>query len=450
MAVCAYEKIIKYRVAACCTQPLHIGNAMGSKEEVLIHPADDLPFIQASSIAGACRDYFSKEYGEEAARQLFGTGETGCGSRICFTDGIFSGDRPVLELRPRLRIDRRTGSCSRSTIKGTVQQSGQKFQVEYIGAGAEFVCYIYLYEESMVHETEQMLAAVHQGLVQFGGLKSSGCGFLKLQALGKKVFTMTQAQDRRAWAAEDELPAEAYEDILSGLRTDTRRGQAYEIFVSGQTEGSMLVKSIAIANAGGKTSFCTNLKNAAQEYIVPGSSFKGALRNQMEKIADYMGRQELITDTFGYTKDLTGDGKSGNIVFYDTVVGKREENERMELSNRIHIDKFTGGVMDGGLFQEKNIAGELEFHISVKDQNDPDSTCGLLLLALRDLAIGLVNIGSGYAVGKGMITVERIVIKDEKHQTEAMVTFKDAGSITDGHGLIARCLQAVYGKEKAV
>jgi len=98
MAVCTYEKIIKYRVAACCTQPLHIGNAMGSKEEVLIHPTDDLPFIQASSIAGVCRDYFAKEYGESAAEQLFGTGEAGCGSRICFTDGIFSGDRPVLEL----------------------------------------------------------------------------------------------------------------------------------------------------------------------------------------------------------------------------------------------------------------------------------------------------------------------------------------------------------------
>ena len=212
----------------------------------------------------------------------------------------------------------------------------------------------------------------------------------------------------------------------------------------------MLVKSIAITNAGGNTSICTNLKNAAQEHIVPGSSLKGALRNQMEKIADYLGRQELITDTFGYTKNAAGDGKAGNIVFYDTVVGKKEENERMELSSRIHIDKFTGGVMDGGLFQEKNIAGELEFHISVKDKNNPDSTSGLLLLALRDLAVGLVNIGSGYGVGKGMIAVERIVMKDEKHHTEATVTFSDAGSIADGHGLIAKCLQAVYGKEQAV
>lgn len=450
MAVCTYEKIIKYRVAACCTQPLHIGNAMGNKEEVLIHPVDDLPFIQASSIAGVCRDYFAKEYGESAAEKLFGTGEAGCGSRICFTDGIFSGDRPVLELRPRVRIDRRTGSCGSSMIKGTGQQSGHKFQVEYIGAGAEFVCYIYLYEESMAQQTERMLAAVHQGLVQLGGLKSSGCGFLKLQALGKKVFTMTQAQDRRAWAKEDELPADAYDDILTGLRTEGGQGPAYEIFVSGRTEGSMLVKSIAITNAGGNTSFCTNLKNAAQEHIVPGSSLKGALRNQMEKIADYLGRQELIKDTFGYTKDPAGDGKAGNIVFYDTVVGKKEENERMELSSRIHIDKFTGGVMDGGLFQEKNIAGELEFHISVKDKNNPDSTSGLLLLALRDLAVGLVNIGSGYGVGKGMIAVERIVMKDEKHHTEATVTFSDAGSIADGHGLIAKCLQAVYGKEQAV
>lgn len=54
-AVMKYQKIIKYLVTAVCAQPLHIGSASGEKEEVLVHPTDDRPFIQASSLAGVLR-----------------------------------------------------------------------------------------------------------------------------------------------------------------------------------------------------------------------------------------------------------------------------------------------------------------------------------------------------------------------------------------------------------
>ncbi len=462
MAVCAYQQIIKYRITAYCTQPLHIGSATGSKEEVLIHPADDLPFIQAASIAGVCREYFAREYGEAAADSLFGSKESGS-SRICFTDGIFTV-RPVLELRPGVRIDRRTGSCAAGKIRGTQHQAGHKFQMEYIGAGAEFCFDIYLYDACMCRKAEHLLAAIHAGMVQFGGLKSSGCGFLKLRGALKKVFTMTREEDRRLWAAEHEMPADAYEDILSGPLPGAVQEQAdhmcatgcaesrYEICVTGRTEGSMLVKSIAVTDYGENAPDCENIRNAAGEYIIPGSSLKGAVRNQMERIADYLGCQEIIQDTFGYAKDAHGAGKAGNIVFYDTVAGDKQENDQMELSYRIHIDKFTGGVMDGGLFQEKNVAGNVELRMSIKNRNDPDRTCGLLLLALRDLAAGLMNIGSGYSIGKGILVVSRIVIKDIRNRKEAEITIGDDGTGTaaDGQGLIAQCLQAVHRKEEAV
>ena len=55
-----YNEIIKYEVIAVCTQPLHVGSAVGDKEEVLIHPVDDIPFIQATSIAGVFRNYYEK------------------------------------------------------------------------------------------------------------------------------------------------------------------------------------------------------------------------------------------------------------------------------------------------------------------------------------------------------------------------------------------------------
>ena len=40
-----YDKIIKYRATATCMEPLHIGDAVGTREEVLVHPNDEMPFI---------------------------------------------------------------------------------------------------------------------------------------------------------------------------------------------------------------------------------------------------------------------------------------------------------------------------------------------------------------------------------------------------------------------
>lgn len=67
-----YQKIMKYLVRMVCTQPLHIGSASGDKEEVLVHPTDSVPFIQASSLAGVLRQYYAQQHDEKQAEKLFG------------------------------------------------------------------------------------------------------------------------------------------------------------------------------------------------------------------------------------------------------------------------------------------------------------------------------------------------------------------------------------------
>ena len=451
-----YQKVVKYLVTAVCAQPLHIGSASGEKEEVLVHPTDAMPFIQASSLAGVLRQYYVKTYGEERAEGLFGARrfETDANaldgaSKVRLSDGIFSGENLLLELRPRVKIDPETGTCDSGAIKGTNRQAGHKFNMEYIGAGAEFRFVIYLYDESFQADLEEVLAAVHQGSVQFGGQKSNGCGFMKLKSLKRKVFDMTRKEDRAGWADEEKLAERAYEDIFDGLKTPARTAMAYEVTVSGSTEGELLVKSIAVQDSGEGAPDSMNIRNAAREYIVPGSSLKGAVRNQMERIASYIGNEDVVPATFGRTKDAQDSGTAGNIVFYDTVVGKTEDNDGAAVRSRIHIDKFTGGVMYGGLFQEKNVSGRVDFRIAVNERGCPDSTCGLLLMALRDMAAGVMSVGGGYNVGKGIIDVDRIVIKDCMNDNEAVIEMK-TGSMTDESGMIARCLKAVRSKEAAV
>lgn len=450
-----YHKIIKYLVKAVCTQPLHIGSASGEKEEVLVHPADGRPFIQASGLSGVLRKYYAETHGREQAEKLFGAsrveadGEQPDGaSRVRFGDGIFSREKLVLELRPRVAVSRETGTFDGNIIKGTDKLAGHKFNMEYIGAGASFEFPIYLYDESFQEDLEEVLGAVHQGDLQFGGQKSNGCGFLKLCSLKRKTFDLTRAEDRRSWADEEVLADREYEELLSGMKKAAKKAMAYEVTVTGRTEGELLVKSIAVEEYGKDAPDSMNIRNAAKEYIVPGSSFKGAVRNQMEKIASYIGREGMAEEIFGKAGDSRGGGKSGNIVFCDTVVGKKEDNDRARIKNRIHIDKFTGGVIHGGLFQEKNVSGSLAFHILISGHDHPDSTCGLLLMALRDLAVGVMSVGSGYSVGKGIIHVDSIVVYDCRTDGEAVMEF-EKGTISDGDGLIERCMRAVRSEEAA-
>jgi hypothetical protein len=214
---------------------------------------------------------------------------------------------------------------------------------------------------------------------------------------------------------------------------------AYEIVVEGKTEGAIMVKSIAVSEFGKDVPDAENIKNAKQEYIVPGSSIRGAIRSQMEKIASYLGCETVIEESFGSQRHV------GNLRFYDAVVGDEKERKSSEksLSHRIHIDKFTGGVIHGGKFSERNAHGHLSLHIVIRDQNKPDATCGLLLFALRDLAIQTMSLGGGFNVGKGMILVDQIRVTDRINQKEAVLSLVPEPQIIDEDGLIAACMADV-------
>lgn len=447
-----YQTIIKYKINATCKEPLHIGNAVGSKEEVLVHPVDDIPFIQAASIAGVFRRYCENIHpGQTEA--LFGSRRTDqgteseeYGSRIRFEDGRFSqkGGNCQLELRARVSIDPVSGTCSKSVVKGTAKESGHKFEMEYIGAGANVSFAVYLYDEQFQSVVEEIFAAINSSEIIFGGQRSNGCGELHIDSLKKKIFHMGNKADRLLWAGEEMMPESEYEDITESLDKITTSGNAYEISVTGQTEGSLLVKSVAVTDCGKGAPDSMNVQNAAKDYIVPGSSLKGAIRSQMEKIASYIENEEVIENTFGKAAD-NGEAKCGNIRFYDTIVGKKKENDLVEPSYRIHIDKFTGGVMQTGLFSEKNVFGDMELRIHISDSNQPERTLAVLLMALRDLAAGLVNIGSGYSVGKGILVVDQITIKDCRKKVEAKLDMKN-NRIKDEKKIIAQCMKTIQVK----
>jgi CRISPR/Cas system CSM-associated protein Csm3 (group 7 of RAMP superfamily) len=457
--IALYDQITKYVVHGKCKEPLHIGSAVGSREEVLIHPVDGQPFMQASSLAGAFRNCCQQLYGTQETEKLFGTSkgapeEGDVGSRVRFCDGTFSG--PIhLELRPRVSIDRKTGTCASSQIKGTSIQSGHKFNVEYIGAGVQVQFVIYLYGGEKREQFETLFASVQNHDIRFGGQKSNGCGCIQITKLQRKIFDMTVLEDRKSWVGEQELDDRNYEELDLSKIVIKQHRTAYKIEVKAQTESELLVKGIATDSFGENAPDAVNMRNANGKFIIPGSSLKGAMRSQMEKIANYLGVPQVIENTFGKAGADAERGQVGNICFFDTVVekpgsqkqkGQKPEDQKPQTfcRHRIHIDKFTGGVMQGGLFYEQNVFGVVTLRISIDDRQNPDQSCGLLVLALRDLSVHMMNLGSGYNVGKGFLQVEKIRITNCRTGDSAVIhPSRTSNAVEDQTGIITNCLQSL-------
>lgn len=446
-----YNQIEKYNICAECLEALHVGSANGDKEEVLTHPIDDIPFIQATSLSGAFRDYYTKLYGKAAAEALFGKSEMNGvkeqkSSNIRFTDGKFIEETVKLEIRPQLKIDSQSGTSAASKIKGGNQKSGQNFEMQYIAAGAKFQFTIYIYSQKYNQEIYnrmlQCFADIQAGNLQFGGQRSNGCGYLKFESIYYKKFDLRNQEERKKWFMEySENRTNDSKNILGKLPS-ANHSKAYDIYLYGKTEGDLLVKGIAVTDYGINEPDAMNIQNAQKDYIIPASSIKGAVRNRMEMIAAYKKLDHNLIDAiFGKASTNGTDGNLGVIQFRDTIIGEKERNDCADIRTRIHIDKFTGGVMNTALFKEKNTSGELEIHIEILNNEYSDQACGLLILALRDMANGQVTLGSGYSVGRGFIHVDTIMITNKQQET-CTLDFNQ-NRVMNNENIVSNCLKSL-------
>lgn len=443
-----YDSVVKYTIKAECVGPLHVGSAFGNKGEVLVHPLLGRPFLQASGIAGVFRDFFA---GDEALqKELFGTQDRDVSieSKVQFTDGFFEQTDVYTELRPRVRIDQNSGTCQTISMNGGMEDSGQKFEMEVVSSGSVFTFSVYLYEwknHSFQGKIEQALAALHSGMIQLGGQKSNGCGYVKLLTVDKAVYDMRDEKDRCLWVDESKKG----ENILSELeKMSVIENNRLQFVLKGKTKGSILVKSVFVSDYSDDAPDAENIKNHKREYIIPASSVKGVVRSQIEKICSYKGMGKGIVDhIFGKNGAKDKDGMLGCVRFFDCPIGDTEANDRIPDQKRIHIDKFTGGVMYQGLFSEKTAGGDVTIKVELVEKADHkiEGAEGLILLALRDIGIGITPLGGESSIGRGFLEGERLTISNGE-KILAEIDFKK-NKITDDEAVINQYLKELQQEE---
>lgn len=432
-----YDHILKYKAKLELVTPMHIGASYGDRNEVLIHPVDGIPFVQSSSLTGAIRGYYEKNFASKTAA-LFGSDEENSDSRIVVSDGRFEGDIKY-EMRPRVKIDSETGTTGKSLVKGSNVVSGHKFDMECIAKGAVLVFDVYIKAKDYEDEAEifEVFSALNGGGITLGGQKSNGFGEVKVVSLQVKKFDLTNDSDRKKWIDEEDSE-KGYEEKKGALKETC--SFAYRIRLKGMTESGILVKGYKKEAFGARGADAINIQDANGNYIIPGSSIKGSVRSQIERIVQYKGLSEkegesVIKDIFGESES---GGKTGNVRVYDSTIEVPTSKE-LPRTSRIHIDKLTGGVMNRGLFSEQRAYGNVEVCIDVLDKNNKDRSCGYVVLALRDLANNLFSLGGGYSIGNGMLKTECIEVLSGEHKA---VLNMQSNVINDDTGLINRCIKA--------
>lgn len=405
-----FHKAIRYFVTVTCKSPLRTGGTEGDGQQILRYN-DGTPFLQGASLAGALQ-------GWKKNNSLFGDSDKE--SQLIVSDLVFHSSDPLT--RPRLRIDEEKGTADNGgkfDIAALPVGTTGKFQLTWRG-GDDMA--------KQASTIEAYLGAMHYGYIALGAQKSNGFGSVTLQ-VKKRTYDLCSKADLNAWLLGDKI---------QDARTITlqRPESKQAVFKVKAKVSHILVKASAPKDEDKKTVTVPIEENDA--FVIPGSSLKGAIRAQMHRSKGFFAHAEDLDDLLGRASEKGDNGIAGKVRISD---GKLENQKDVKI-NRIRIDRFTGGTMGRGLFAEKSISGTLNFEIQAP--SDMEAGCGQLLYALRDLGLGLFELGSGTAVGRGR--VDELLVEISADGKSAELRCKN-GQVTlkDKQGLLESWQQALTG-----
>ncbi len=451
------EKTYRYRHLARVTveadTPIAIGT--GSKDiftdAPVIRDINGLPYIPATSMAGVIRHALGIADNEEG---IFGHHDKrgGLGSMIVFTDAVMMGkDGKVLDgiqeipegdefydHYRELNIRQHVRICP----KGVADDNG-KFDNEVVYKGTRFVFEIELVSCKEREEAyEQALSALYGEAFRIGGGTRCGYGKLKIISCKRATLDLEKMEDLDAYVKKSSCLASCWEhfkevDVPTAPTASTGEWVKYTLHL--QPRDFFLIGS----GMGDEEADNTPMKELEVEWdkegkpqfskkrvLIPASSVKGALAHRtayyynrsVGNFADNMDKDQrdrcvgsknkAVSDIFGRVevKKESKDSKRGEIILSD-VFGSKDD---YKVFHHNKIDYFTGGTIDGALFQEKSVYGkgdtyDLEILVSKEALSD-DKVKEAFENSLHDLCDGLLPLGG--ATGRGNGIFEGQLFKD--------------------------------------
>ncbi len=398
--------------------PLIIGG--GGDEETdsdILKDKNGKPFIPGTSIAGILRHHLHKHYKEfrndsksdlesDLLKSYFGysKGDNGSGSKIIFSDLYLIKNSAGISIRDGIRIDYKTG---------IVEDKG-KFDFEIVEPGGEFDFNIEIGgndKDALLKLISTLKRDMQSEIITIGAKTNLGFGKIKLKEDNISFYDLKDKHDILNWIKKEDnkfdvkLP-EPYE----------YQSDSFKIEFDFVIKDSLIVKHYSSNPSGSDSS---NIKSKGKN-IIPGTSIKGAIRARACRILNTLqikGRNELFDFLFG---NSSNNDKVNNKEYDGSIPSRIKINEVVinqnvedSIQQRIKIDRFTGGTINGALFDSTPIFAkdcDVTNKLILELMNPVGAEIGLILLVLKDLWTEDLPIGGEKNVGRGIIKGKRALI----------------------------------------
>jgi CRISPR/Cas system CSM-associated protein Csm3 (group 7 of RAMP superfamily) len=362
------------------------GNDEHSDCDVILD-AEGKPFIPATSLIGVLRhhikpnDHFWGYTDKDKGHQS---------SIIC--SDLYCKNEAKTVVRDGIKINNKTGIVEKKSDK-----TGMKYDYQVVEKGAEFNLKIEInFKEDTKPFCKQMAATICDVLkneeISIGAKTNSGLGKIELKSEKLHEYNFIKnKQDVFKWlTGKDGNPFPA--EIFSSEKP------VFSINATLKLKNSFIIRSYT-ENADAPDA--TSIKSG-NDYVMTGTSLKGAIRSRAERIVNTLGKKGIIENLFGYVNESNPSDKArkGRIKIDEVTLPPFVS----ELQSRIKIDRFTGGVMTGALFDSMPLFSKGEeikdIKITIADYEDYEA--GLMLLVLKDLWTGDLAVGGEKNVGRGV------------------------------------------------
>jgi len=411
--------------------PAHFGNGDGSDETDLPLLADEVdptrPLLTGASLAGALRAYLRRVSNNEASLDtaLFGGAhgdDEGEQSPLIVDDAL--GQAAGVELRDGVKLDPTTRTAA----------EGALFNVETWAAGTTFNLRLELALNGDSSARLRALAAALTGLsngsITLGMRKQRGYGKVSVEQWRVRRYELAgSVRDLLDWLKDGNRPlpedgpgvslvpardrddGALMADLLKAFGAPDAqalplRQNALVLTAQFALPGSILIRgNTGRDDLGPDMVHLHSRRDGRLKPIVSGTSLAGALRARATRILNTLNpnkTQQIIAEMFGPEMKGKVTPKASRVVVEECEI----VNAVTDLvQNRIRIDRFTGGVVEGALFSEQPAFGKKDTCLTIRLRLlDPkDYEIGLLLLLLKDLWTGDLPLGGEISVGRGRL-----------------------------------------------
>ena len=434
------------RIVIEAVSPMKVGSGKGdfNTDSFIAKDANNLPYIPGTSLCGVLRDTVPEDmqpqFGERSDKGTIGSRIIVSDAALVYEGGkVSEGIMPEKDKTPFLHIYGTLPVRQHVRIghRGTGENGG-KFDEEVVYAGTRF-CFeleVLSDKDDALSFLDRVIDAIGKQGFRIGGGTRNGFGKVKVISVKKASLNLKNADDLKAyiqkpssmneeWAGWENIAIEAWNgnDAWKDFSV-TLLAEDFFLFGSGSGSTDGNVDMTPVREKLIQWNGIEPIINNVQRLLVPATSIKGAISHRTAyhyniikgifadtASPDIIAKSnEAVQSLFGFVNDSKATDKEssaqrGRVLFGDNFIEARSKN-----LTHVVIDSFTGGGIEGGLFNEevtfKNDGGNtftLEILVErafAEDEKNSD-IMKAFSMALDDLNSGMLPLGGGANRGHG-------------------------------------------------